>query len=129
MRLPHLSTVPEFHLFSIGYFGESIRTLEIESGGRMALPFSRRCSYEMRILCICMTRKGFKIKGGGLLDSRPPPFPKWLCLFPAVASDDLVGLALRHVAEPDLLFTERLDGGEKRFVRLIRAERVFFAVV
>lgn len=121
--------MPEFYLFSIGYFGESIRTLEIESGGRMALPFCRRCSYEMRILCIYMTRKGFKIKGGGLLSSRPPPFPKWLCLFPAVASDDLVGLALRHVAEPDLLFTERLDGGEKRFVRLIRAERVFFAVV
>lgn len=41
------------------------------------------------------------------MDSRPPPFPKWLCLFPAVARDDLVGLALRHVAEPDLLLREK----------------------
>ena len=47
----------------------------------------------------------------------------------AVARDDLVGLAQLHVAELDLLFAERLDGSEEFFVRLIRAERVFFAVV
>ena len=46
----------------------------------------------------------------------------------AVARDDLVGLALLHVAELDLLFAERLDGGKELFVRLIRAERVFLAV-